>query len=72
VIQYSVPVKKMRPVVRPRKNARVSEVPWSASRSGTSAIHPIAGYPKLGKLRASRRPEAIARRRSTVVREVSE
>jgi hypothetical protein len=43
VIQYKVPVKYTTPVVRPRRNARLSDPLPSASSSGVSAIQLKAG-----------------------------
>jgi hypothetical protein len=71
VIQYSVPVKYTTPAVRPRENERPSDPLPSASSSGVSAIQLKAGWPKWGKLSASRTPEAAASAYSNRI-EVSE
>jgi hypothetical protein len=61
VIQYSVPVKYTTPVVSPRRNAvLVVLVRDSAINSGASASQAQAGYPKRGKLKARRTPDASA------------
>jgi hypothetical protein len=61
VIQYSVPVKYVPPVVTPSRNAfRVVRVRWRAISSGARASQAQAGYPKRGKLSARRTPDASA------------
>src|SRR5438876_1701790 len=50
----------MRPLVRPRRNARRSVAPESATTSGVSATHAKAGWPNLGKLRTRSTPDKVA------------